>query len=165
MINLLFSLNLFPLYLFVSSTDFPTVTTSHDSYSQTTGSTTFLECSVTATPRATRVFWQKFNNTRFTNVTIGGSRFNGANLNFPSLEIANSQISDSGILVYRCGATNSEGTSYSTHVILSVRESECLQTTTKYLVYYHIKIQKHFINMKIYDPQCLCSDLTRGGKS
>lgn len=111
-----------PLWALVSSTAVPTVTVSQMFYNQTIGRNTFLKCSVTATPNATNVFWQKYTNNRYRNVTVDGLRFNGANLNFPSLLIVNSQISDTGS--YRCGATNNAGTSYSNHVFLNVTGSE-----------------------------------------
>lgn len=83
-----------------------------------------IPCSYMSNPAATSVFWTKFTPVEGTNsgntvlVDIDGSKYQGGNLNSPSLTIYNLASSDQGS--YRCSATNIIGQGDSNYVTLAV---------------------------------------------
>lgn len=83
-----------------------------------------IPCSYMSNPAATSVFWTKYNPVAGTNsgntklVEIDGNKYQGANLNSPSLTIYNLDRSDAGS--YRCSASNIIGLGESNYVTLNI---------------------------------------------
>ena len=78
-----------------------------------------LLCAIVANPDANTVFWQKTDaQGNYRTVPLVGNKYSGSNVNFPSLTIQDSHTSDAGN--YRCAATNSVGTGYSSAIRLDV---------------------------------------------
>ncbi|XP_021370011.1 hemicentin-1-like [Mizuhopecten yessoensis] len=104
-------------YLYVTGT-IPVVVISQSSYSVLTSNTVTIDCSVSATPVATAIAWQRIINGVTTSVYIDSTKFGGATVSSPSLTIYNSQSSDEGD--YICLATNAAGTGQSSSTYLQV---------------------------------------------
>ncbi|XP_060078232.1 hemicentin-1-like, partial [Ylistrum balloti] len=104
-------------YLYVTGT-VPVVTIGQSSYSVLTSNTVTIDCTVTATPAATSIAWQRVINGVTTSVFIDSTKFGGATVSSPSLTIYNSQSSDQGD--YKCLATNAAGTGQSLSATLEV---------------------------------------------
>ncbi|XP_069133959.1 serine-rich adhesin for platelets-like isoform X33 [Argopecten irradians] len=96
----------------------PVVTVAQSSYSVITGSTATLECTVSADPTHTTVFWQRIVNGVSTNIVIDGNNYAGSSVNSPSLQVFNANSGDEG--VYICFATNIVGTGQSAQTTLTV---------------------------------------------
>ncbi|KAK3107564.1 hypothetical protein FSP39_017383 [Pinctada imbricata] len=98
----------------------PSVTIPQTSYSVNLGVSITIPCSVTSSPAATSIQWQRVSaNGNPSNIDIlGSAKYAGGEVSSPSLVIFNSQLSDSGN--YRCLATNSIGTGQSTVAYLDV---------------------------------------------
>ncbi|CAC5393170.1 HMCN [Mytilus coruscus] len=83
-----------------------------------------IPCSYMSNPAATSVFWTKYNPVAGTNsgntnlIEIDGNKYQGANLNSPSLTIYNLDRSDAGS--YRCSAANIIGQGESNYVTLNI---------------------------------------------
>ncbi|VDI54451.1 hemicentin [Mytilus galloprovincialis] len=83
-----------------------------------------IPCSYMSNPAATSVFWTKYNPVAGTNsgntklVEIDGNKYQGSNLNSPSLTIYNLDRSDAGS--YRCSASNIIGLGESNYVTLNI---------------------------------------------
>jgi hypothetical protein len=83
-----------------------------------------IPCSYTSNPAATSVFWTKFNPTAGTNkgnseiIVIDGNKYQGGNLNSPSLTIYNLDNSDEAS--YRCSASNIIGQGDSAYITLGI---------------------------------------------
>ncbi|XP_021345496.1 hemicentin-1-like, partial [Mizuhopecten yessoensis] len=95
----------------------PTVTVSQTQYTAITGSSVTLQCSVTAVPAATSVYWERTSNGFTNQLTIDQVQYGGSTINSPSLVIYNANSADSG--VYICKATNSIGTGQSQGVTVT----------------------------------------------
>ncbi|XP_063441331.1 hemicentin-1-like isoform X2 [Mytilus trossulus] len=83
-----------------------------------------IPCSYMSNPAATSVFWTKYNPVAGTNsgntklIEIDGNKYQGANLNSPSLTIYNLDRTDAGS--YRCSASNIIGLGESNYVTLNI---------------------------------------------
>ncbi|XP_060079143.1 hemicentin-1-like [Ylistrum balloti] len=99
----------------------PVVTIAQNAYSVVTGQPVTLECTVTATPGHTVVYWQRYNNGVASQLTIDGTKYTGSTVNSPSLTINNAAASDQS--VYTCSATNAVGTGTSGQTTLTVTGS------------------------------------------
>ncbi|XP_033753605.1 hemicentin-1-like isoform X5 [Pecten maximus] len=99
----------------------PVVTIAQPTYSVVTGQTVTLQCTVSATPTHTNVFWQRIDNGAASTLTIDGAKYSGSTVNSPSLVIFNSAASDN--TVYTCSATNAVGTGTSGQTTLTVTGS------------------------------------------
>ena len=100
----------------------PTVTASSLTYSSVTGQSITLGCSVSANPDVNLVFWQVLSNGQYVSLSLSGGKYTGSTVNSPSLTILNSQSGDTA--TYRCGATNTVGTGYSSGISLQVTGSK-----------------------------------------
>ncbi|XP_069115359.1 hemicentin-1-like isoform X2 [Argopecten irradians] len=107
----------------------PTVTASPTSYTVTTGNNAVLQCSVSANPGVTNVFWQKLINNVYTTLTIGTGAYSGSTTSSPTLTVLNANSDDSGS--YICKASNSVGTGQSSVVTLTVSGSVPSLTVTQ----------------------------------
>ncbi|XP_071166138.1 hemicentin-1-like [Mytilus edulis] len=96
----------------------PVVTVLSTSYSINVGNSITLQCTVSATPSATSVTWQRFTNNVATNIDMSSGRYSGSSVGSPSLVISNTVISDEGF--YICKATNSVGSGQSQQTFLDV---------------------------------------------
>jgi hypothetical protein len=103
-----------------SSSDAPQVNILSSTYSVNVGSSVTLQCTISANPVHTTVYWKKIVNGVSTDVDIGSSsnRYGGSTVNSPSLIISNAVTSDEGF--YVCYATNSVGTGQSSQTFLDV---------------------------------------------
>lgn len=84
-----------------------------DQYKFDVGTDATLECRVTGSPTATKVYWTKSQAggaSQTINMT-DTNKYSGSSLTSPSLVIRNAQSSDDG--TYRCWATNAVGTAQS----------------------------------------------------
>lgn len=94
-------------------------------YSVNLGSSITLKCTVFATPSATVVEWNKFDQNGIAykiNVASQSSKYSGGTVNTPSLTILNAEDSDE--TYYTCQATNAAGTGTSTQTYLDVLGSK-----------------------------------------
>ncbi|XP_033758139.1 hemicentin-1-like [Pecten maximus] len=107
----------------------PTVTVSPTSYTVTTGNNAVLQCSVSANPAVTNVFWQKLINNVYTTLTMGTGAYSGSTTSSPTLTVLNANSDDSGS--YICKASNSVGTGQSNVVTLTVSGSVPSLTVTQ----------------------------------
>ncbi|XP_033753215.1 basement membrane-specific heparan sulfate proteoglycan core protein-like [Pecten maximus] len=108
----------------------PTVTVAQTVRSVTTGTTVTLQCSVSANPTHTSVFWQFTpTNGGTTTLTIDNVNYGGASVNSPSLVVFNTNSADQG--TYVCFANNQVGTGQSAQVSLSVTGSLPFVTITQ----------------------------------
>ncbi|XP_069133471.1 serine-rich adhesin for platelets-like isoform X3 [Argopecten irradians] len=96
----------------------PTVTISQNAYNTNSGNTITLECTVSANPAHTSVFWQRNVGSGTESITIDSVNYSGSTVNSPSLTVINADTSDTG--TYTCFATNSVGTGQSTSTTLTV---------------------------------------------
>ncbi|OWF56211.1 Titin [Mizuhopecten yessoensis] len=96
----------------------PVVQIAQPSYSVITGTDVTLQCTVTANPAHSTVFWQKITNGVTTNIVIDGSNYGGSTVNSPSLIVYNPNNADEG--TYTCFATNIVGTGQSAQTTLAV---------------------------------------------
>ncbi|XP_060068235.1 hemicentin-1-like [Ylistrum balloti] len=96
----------------------PTVTITQNAYSITTGNSITLECTVSANPAHTTVFWQRNVGSGTQSITIDGVNYSGSSVNSPSLTVINADTTDTG--TYTCFATNSVGTGQSSATTLTV---------------------------------------------
>ncbi|OWF53625.1 Titin [Mizuhopecten yessoensis] len=100
----------------------PTVTVSQTMVSVFTGTTVTLQCSVSANPTHTSVFWQFTPpNGGTTTLSIDNANHGGSSVNSPSLTVFNANSLDQG--TYVCFASNLVGTGLSSQVLLSVTGS------------------------------------------
>ncbi|XP_033751318.1 hemicentin-1-like isoform X3 [Pecten maximus] len=100
------------------SGNIPVVTIAQNAYSTNTGTTITLQCTVSANPAHTTVFWQRNVGTGTQSITIDGVNYSGSTVNSPSLTVLNADTSDTG--TYTCFATNSVGTGQSSATTLTV---------------------------------------------
>ncbi|XP_071159615.1 hemicentin-1-like isoform X10 [Mytilus edulis] len=112
--------------------DPPTVVVQQPAYSVLVGNTITLVCTVTSTPGATSVVWQRTTNGVTTTISLANAnKYSGSSVNVPSLTIFSSAESDEGS--YVCRATNQFGTGQSTATTLTVTGSipvvQILQST------------------------------------
>ncbi|XP_063428594.1 hemicentin-1-like isoform X17 [Mytilus trossulus] len=112
--------------------DPPSVVVQQPSYSVLVGNTITLVCTVTSTPAATSVVWQRTTNGVTTTISLANAnKYSGSSVNVPSLTIFSSAESDEGS--YVCRATNQFGTGQSTATTLTVTGSipvvQILQST------------------------------------
>ncbi|XP_076098438.1 hemicentin-1-like isoform X4 [Mytilus galloprovincialis] len=112
--------------------DPPTVVVQQSAYSVLVGNTITLVCTVTSTPGATSVVWQRTTNGVTTTISLANAnKYSGSSVNVPSLTIFSSAESDEGS--YVCRATNQFGTGQSTATTLTVTGSipvvQILQST------------------------------------
>jgi hypothetical protein len=85
-----------------SSSDAPQVNILSSTYSVNVGSSVTLQCTISANPVHTTVYWKKIVNGVSTDVDIGSSsnRYGGSTVNSPSLIISNAVTSDEGFYVW-----------------------------------------------------------------
>ena len=93
-----------------------------DTYNVNLGETVTLQCSVTADPLHTSVYWQKVTGGSTSTIIINNSKYEGSTVTNPSLTIKNAASGDAG--TYYCYATNSVGTGGSTQVVIGVTGSK-----------------------------------------
>ncbi|XP_052103233.1 hemicentin-1-like [Mytilus californianus] len=95
----------------------PTVTASIISSAKVANPVT-ITCTVTATPAATQIVWQRYVSNAATTMDISSIRYSGGTTSNPSLIINSVQEGDQGL--YFCQASNSVGTGTSNNVYLTV---------------------------------------------
>ncbi|XP_063428599.1 hemicentin-1-like isoform X2 [Mytilus trossulus] len=97
-----------------------TVTIQQSQYSVTIGQTVTLGCTVTGSPAATNVYWQKTVNNVVTTISsnTNTNKYSGSIVSTPSLTIVNADQSDEA--TYVCFATNGVGLGQSTQTFLDV---------------------------------------------
>ena len=93
-------------------------------YSANYGQSVTLVCSVSGTPAATSVYWQKVKNGQTTtiNTNSNSNKYSGVTLQNPSLTISNVDNSDEA--TYTCFGVNSIGTGQSQQTVLSILGSK-----------------------------------------
>ena len=98
----------------------PTIKTTKLSSAFEAGQSATLDCSLSADPYVDDVFWQILKSSgQFVNLNLDGDKYSTQlSVDSPSLTIHEAHLSDSGR--YRCGATNTVGTSYSSELSLHV---------------------------------------------
>ncbi|XP_052058078.1 hemicentin-1-like isoform X9 [Mytilus californianus] len=96
----------------------PVVTVLSNQYSVNIGASRTLECTVSASPTHTNVYWQRNINGVSTTITINNNKYSGSTVSNPSLTINNADNNDEGF--YICFATNSVGTGQSANTYLDV---------------------------------------------
>ncbi|XP_033751335.1 hemicentin-1-like isoform X19 [Pecten maximus] len=96
----------------------PVVTIAQNAYNTNTGTSITLQCTVSANPAHTTVFWQRNVGTGTQSITIDGVNYSGSTVNSPSLTVINADTSDTG--TYTCFASNSVGTGQSSTTTLTV---------------------------------------------
>ena len=83
-----------------------------------------IPCSYLSNPAATSVFWTKFTPVPGTDsgnskiIVVDGNKYQGGNLNSPSLTIYHLTKSDEGL--YRCSAANIIGQGESNYITLNI---------------------------------------------
>ncbi|XP_052103246.1 hemicentin-1-like [Mytilus californianus] len=82
------------------------------------GNSVTINCTVTSTPAATQIVWQRTVNNVNTTIDISSNRYSGGTTSNPSLTIHNVQADDQGL--YFCQASNIVGTGSSNTVNLTV---------------------------------------------
>ncbi|GFR66575.1 hemicentin-1 [Elysia marginata] len=118
----------------ISVTNVPTVTISQTSVTVSEGSAQYvLTCSVTATPAATDIYWNKGGSGRLDTENSGTtnqglSKLSGGTVDNPSLVIRSVDRGDAG--AYTCVARNSIGTGFSPTVTLTVTYRPTLTVST-----------------------------------
>lgn len=110
------------LHRYLIFTGIPSVLIPDSTYSVVTGSDITIPCTVSATPSATTVSWQRIVNSVTTTLTIDGSKFTGGSVATPSLNIKDTDNSDQGF--YVCSATNIVGSGQSSQSYLTVTGSK-----------------------------------------
>lgn len=105
-------------------TDIPIVQVLQSQYSVNIGSSRTLECTVTANPTHTNVYWQRNVAGQLTQITIDNVKYSGSTVGNPSLTVNNAENNDEGF--YICFATNSVGTGQSANTYLDVIGSKCV---------------------------------------
>lgn len=117
----LFYCNYVSMYFFL---DAPQVNILSSAYSVNVGSSVTLQCTVSANPVHTTVYWKRITNGVSTDVNVftNSNRYGGSTVNSPSLIISNAVTSDEGF--YVCYATNSVGTGQSSQTYLDVAGSK-----------------------------------------
>ncbi|CAG2218677.1 unnamed protein product [Mytilus edulis] len=97
----------------------PVVNVASNAYSVNIGNSITLQCNVQANPFHTSVKWQRVdNNDNAVDIDMTNSRYNGSQVNSPSLVISQTITSDEGR--YFCLATNAVGTGQSQQTYLTV---------------------------------------------
>lgn len=104
--------------------DILTVTIQQTAYSVTRGGTITLGCTVSGSPAANNVYWQRTSNSVVTtiNSNTNTNKYSGSTTNSPSLTIANAEENDEAS--YVCFATNVVGTGQSQPTFLTVTGSK-----------------------------------------
>jgi hypothetical protein len=119
-------IELFVLWLCINVlfSDTPQVNILSSTYSVNVGSSVTLQCTVSANPIHTTVYWKRITNEVSTDVNVftNSNRYGGSTVNSPSLIISNAVTSDEGF--YVCYATNSVGTGQSSQTYLDVAGSK-----------------------------------------
>lgn len=83
------------------------------------GQTITLECTVTASPAHTTVYWQKILNGVATTISSSANnKYSGSTVNTPSLTVSSAEAADEAY--YICFATNEVGTGQSAQTYLDV---------------------------------------------
>ncbi|CAG2194109.1 HMCN [Mytilus edulis] len=97
----------------------PVVTSAQSHYIVSFGSSVTMNCTVSANPVHTSVYWQKDVNGVATNINLfQTSKYSGSSITSPSLTIISAVFADEGY--YTCNAQNSVGTGISLQIFLSV---------------------------------------------
>lgn len=104
--------------MFFNSLGIPTVTVPQPQYSINSGSSVTLQCSYTANPVATNVYWEKTSANQVTTISTAISKYSGSTVQSPSLIINDADETDEA--TYVCKVTNSVGTGISTSTFLDV---------------------------------------------
>ncbi|CAC5357736.1 HMCN [Mytilus coruscus] len=98
--------------------DVPIVSIDTLTYTVSFGSAVSLDCTVTALPNYTRIYWQKLKNDIITTITEETAGVTGSTRERPFLTIVSVTISDAGS--YTCFAENSVGVGSSRSTVLTV---------------------------------------------
>lgn len=77
-----------------------------------------LQCSYTANPVATNVYWEKTSANQVTTISTATSKYSGSTVQSPSLIINNADETDEA--TYVCKVTNNVGTGISNPTFLDV---------------------------------------------
>ncbi|OWF42447.1 Hemicentin-1 [Mizuhopecten yessoensis] len=102
----------------IVSSGAPILSTVQTSYSVSTGTTVTLSCSYSSSTSVSSVYWQVTKGGTTTAISTSSSRFSGATVSAPSLQISSTQTSDSGS--YRCFAVNTLATGAGNPITLTV---------------------------------------------
>lgn len=105
--------------------DIPSLTVKSKYYNVQHGQNVTLECSITAVPHVTNVYWQKQTDDSTINITSIDQRVYGVSHSVPSLTLINTHTADSGL--YTCYADNLLGSGHSQNTNLSVFGSKYLK--------------------------------------
>lgn len=139
-------------------TGVPIVTIGNSSYSVISGNTIKLGCTVSGSPAATAVGWQRTVGTVTGDINVDGSKYSGGNITTPELGIRRANPSDQGY--YRCTAYNAVGKGQSLSTYLYVTGSKfCtinmsgqvkihahISSSPAVLVFYHKHVMSGFIS-------------------
>lgn len=127
-------------FVFIYTSDILTVTIQQSQYAVTIGQTVTLGCTVTGSPAATNVYWQKTVNNVVTTISssTNTNKYSGSTVSTPSLTIVNADQSDEA--TYVCFATNGVGLGQSTQTFLDVTGSKL----------YFLIVLKMFLNLFKY---------------
>lgn len=120
-------------YTFFFISDIPIVNILSNAYTTQYGNDVTLECTVTADPLHTVVFWQKIVNGQPLSINLANSaKYVGSTVGTPSLTILSTNLDDPG--QYRCSATNVVGTGQSQDTTLTVTGGTYLTCHQTYLL-------------------------------